>query len=90
MSKTIIIIGAGLAGLSAALQAAENGCNVKLVSSLPSERAQSVMAEGGINAALNTKDENDSPEDPWRIPVFTPTTVKIPSPTESIASMILS
>ena len=44
MSKTIIIIGAGLAGLSAALQAAENGCNVKLVSSLPSERAQSVMA----------------------------------------------
>ena len=55
MSKTIIIIGAGLAGLSAALQAAENGCNVKLVSSLPSERAQSVMAEGGINAALNTK-----------------------------------
>ena len=53
MSKTIIIIGAGLAGLSAALQAAENGCNVKLVSSFPSERAQSVMAEGGINAALN-------------------------------------
>ena len=32
MSKTIIIIGAGLAGLSAALQAAENGCNVKPVS----------------------------------------------------------
>ena len=63
MSKTIIIIGAGLAGLSAVLQAAENGCNVKLVSSLPSERAQSVMAEGGINAALNTKDENDSPEE---------------------------
>ena len=63
MSKTIIIIGAGLAGLSAALQAAENGCNVKLVSSLPSERAQSVMAGGGINAALNTKDENDSPEE---------------------------
>ena len=63
MSKTIIIIGAVLAGLSAALKAAENGCNVKLVSSFPSERAQSVMAEGGINAALNTKDENDSPEE---------------------------
>lgn len=62
MRKTIIIIGAGLAGLSAALQAAEEGCKVKLISSMPSERAQSVMAEGGINAALNTKDEADSPE----------------------------
>ena len=66
MSKTIIIIGAGLAGLSAALQAAENGCNVKLVSSLPSERAQSVMAEGGINAALNTKDETTVPKNIYR------------------------
>lgn len=40
----------------------ENGWTVKLVSSLASERAQSVMAEGGINAALNTKGEEDSPE----------------------------
>ena len=47
MSKTIIIIGAGLAGLSAALQAAENGCNVKLVSSFPSVRAGTVCYGGG-------------------------------------------
>lgn len=46
MSKTIIIIGAGLAGLSAALKAAENGCNVKLVSS-PSVRAGTVCYGGG-------------------------------------------
>lgn len=62
MRKTVIIVGAGLAGLSAAWQAAESGCEVKLISSAPSERAQSVMAEGGINAALNTKGEDDSPE----------------------------
>lgn len=53
----MIIVGAGLAGLSAALQAVKEGCSVKLISSLPSERAQSVMAEGGINAALNTKEK---------------------------------
>lgn len=66
MSKSIVIIGAGIAGLSAALQAAQSGCHVTLVSSLPSERAQSVMAEGGINAALNTKGEDDSPEQHYR------------------------
>ena len=58
----IIIIGAGLAGLSAAITLAKEGIGSVLVSSHPSERAQSVMAEGGINAALNTKGEGDSPE----------------------------
>ena len=51
MKHTLVIVGAGLAGLSAALTAVKNGWTVKLVSSLASERAQSVMAEGGINAA---------------------------------------
>lgn len=60
MRKNIVIIGAGIAGLSAALQAANKDCDIKLISSMPSERAQSVMAEGGINAALNTKGEDDS------------------------------
>ena len=63
MKKNMIIVGAGLAGLSAALQAVKEGCSVKLISSLPSERAQSVMAEGGINAALNTKGEDDSTQE---------------------------
>lgn len=49
-------------GASAALQTSENGNKVVLVSAYPSERAQSVMAAGGINAALNTKGEDDSPE----------------------------
>ena len=55
--KRILIIGAGLAGLAAALETAQNGGEAVLVSTQPSERAQSNMAEGGINAALNTKGE---------------------------------
>ena len=59
----INIIGAGLAGLSAAITAAESGRKCRLISVLPSERAQSVMAEGGINAALDTMGENDTPQE---------------------------
>ena len=64
--RKIVIIGAGAAGLSAALQAVSEGGEVVLVSSQPSERAQSVMAEGGINAAMDTKNENDSPEEHYK------------------------
>ena len=59
--ERIKIIGAGLAGLSAAVRLAEMGIHSTLISIQPSERAQSVMAEGGINAALNTMGEDDSP-----------------------------
>ncbi len=55
----INIIGAGLAGLSAAMTLAEKGMNCRLISAQPSERAQSVLAEGGINAALDTMGEGD-------------------------------
>ncbi|HJJ54767.1 MAG TPA: FAD-binding protein, partial [Methanocorpusculum sp.] len=57
----IIIIGDGIAGLSAAITAAVNGAEVFIYSHSMSAHSQSVMAEGGINAALNTKGENDSP-----------------------------
>ncbi len=60
--KVINIIGAGLAGLSAALTLAEKGIHSRLISVLPSERAQSVLAEGGINAALDTMGEDDTRE----------------------------
>ena len=49
MDRQIIVIGAGAAGLSAALTLAEKGIKVLLVSEMPPERAQSVMAEGGMN-----------------------------------------
>ncbi len=55
-----IIVGAGLSGLSAAIRFGEKGIKCNLISTQASERAQSVLAEGGINAALNTMGENDS------------------------------
>lgn len=58
--RSFIIIGAGLAGLSAAAELAAAGDSCLLVSAQPSERAQSVLAEGGINASLDTMGEGDS------------------------------
>lgn len=56
----VLIIGSGISGLAAAIAAADMGDDVVLVSPYPSERAQSVMAAGGINAAINTAGEDDS------------------------------
>jgi succinate dehydrogenase / fumarate reductase flavoprotein subunit len=58
----ITIVGGGLAGLMAAIKAAEAGADVKLFSSVPCKRSHSVCAQGGINAAVNTKGEGDSPD----------------------------
>ena len=60
--EKINIIGAGLAGLSAAVTLAKGGRHCRLISLQPSERAQSVLAEGGINAALDVMGEGDKPE----------------------------
>ena len=54
--KRVLIIGSGLSGLSCALTLAEKGIYSTLVSPYPSERAQSVMAAGGINAAIGADD----------------------------------
>lgn len=55
----ISIVGAGLGGLSCAIHLAKKGIKSNLISIEESYRAQSVMAEGGINGALNTMNEND-------------------------------
>lgn len=62
MSKgRIVIVGGGLAGLMAAIKIAEKGTMVDLFSVVPVKRSHSVCAQGGINGAVNTKGENDSP-----------------------------
>lgn len=55
----IAIVGAGIAGLTAAIKAADIGAHVKLISPDYSERSQSVMAMGGINAALKGNDSTE-------------------------------
>ncbi|WP_138754806.1 succinate dehydrogenase flavoprotein subunit [Paenibacillus sinopodophylli] len=57
----VIIIGGGLAGLMATIKAAEAGVHVDLFSIVPVKRSHSVCAQGGINGAVNTKGEGDSP-----------------------------
>lgn len=59
--QTILVVGGGLAGLMAAVRAAEEGFRVDLLSLQPVRRSHSVCAQGGINAAVNTKGEGDSP-----------------------------
>jgi len=53
--KKVCIVGSGIAGLSCAIECAERGMEVILVSPFPSERAQSVLAAGGINAVLSSE-----------------------------------
>ena len=60
-NRKVAIVGGGLAGLMAAIKAAEAGVQVDLFSIVPVKRSHSVCAQGGINGAVNTKGEGDSP-----------------------------
>ena len=57
----IAVVGGGLAGLAATMKIAEAGHAVDLLSVVPVKRSHSVCAQGGINGAVNTKGEGDSP-----------------------------
>ncbi len=59
-SPRIIVVGGGLAGLSAVIKIAEAGGTVDLFSIVPVKRSHSVCAQGGINAAKNLKGEGDT------------------------------
>jgi succinate dehydrogenase / fumarate reductase flavoprotein subunit len=57
----VVVIGGGLAGMRAAVEAAEGGADVAIVSKMHPVRSHSGAAQGGINAALGNREE-DSPE----------------------------
>lgn len=59
--REVVVIGGGLAGLSTTMRLAEQGIKVILICLTRVKRSHSVCAQGGINAALNLKNEGDSP-----------------------------
>src|SRR5215211_5486744 len=59
----VLVIGAGGAGLRAAIEAANAGVSVGLICKLLLGKAHTVMAEGGMAAAMAHNDDRDS----WRV-----------------------
>src|ERR1700685_1462921 len=59
----VVIIGAGGAGLRAAVEASAAGARVAVITKTLLGKAHTVMAEGGIAAALSNVDERDN----WRV-----------------------
>src|SRR6187401_1202441 len=59
----VLVVGAGGAGLRAAIEASAGGASVGLVCKSLLGKAHTVMAEGGIAAALANVDERDS----WKV-----------------------
>jgi succinate dehydrogenase / fumarate reductase flavoprotein subunit len=60
MSTSVLVVGTGAAGLRAGIELAERGVQVICVGKRRRDDAHTVLASGGINAALGTMDPNDS------------------------------
>ena len=59
----VVIVGAGGAGLRAAIEAANSGVSVGLICKSLLGKAHTVMAEGGMAAAMGNVD----PRDNWKV-----------------------
>lgn len=62
-SHDVLVIGSGGAGLRAAIEAAATGVSVAMISRSLLGKAHTVMAEGGVAAALANVDDRDS----WKV-----------------------
>jgi len=62
MKYDILVIGSGITGMMAAIEAKELGSNVALITKKTPIANNSFMAKGGINAALNNMNDGDSIE----------------------------
>lgn len=59
----VLVVGAGGAGLRAAIEASASGVKVGVVSKSLLGKAHTVMAEGGVAAAMGNVDDRDN----WRV-----------------------
>jgi len=59
----VLVVGAGGAGIRAAVECAQNGLNTGMISKSLLGKAHTVMAEGGVAAALGNVDSRDN----WKI-----------------------
>jgi succinate dehydrogenase / fumarate reductase flavoprotein subunit len=55
----VLVVGAGCAGMRAAIEAFDTGADVAMISKIHPTRSHSGAAEGGINAALGNASEDD-------------------------------
>ena len=99
----VVVVGAGLAGMRAAIEAFDVGADIAVVSKLHPVRSHSGAAEGGINAALGNAGE-DNPEihafdtvkgsdylgDQDAIEVFTREAVRRPLPARELGLRLLA
>ena len=58
LEHDVLVVGAGLAGMRAALAAHQSGANVAIISKVHPVRSHSNAAQGGINAALTDRGDN--------------------------------
>lgn len=66
----VLVVGGGLTGLRAAMQADDAGLDVVIISKVNPLRSHSVAAQGGMNASLgNVKGEDDA-EDSWEMHAY--------------------
>src|SRR5919106_1439944 len=63
LEHDVLVIGAGGAGLRAAIEAASAGVRVGVICKSLLGKAHTVMAEGGVAASLANVDDRDS----WRV-----------------------
>src|SRR5450432_338695 len=63
LESDVLVVGAGGAGLRAAIEASSSGAKTGVVTKSLLGKAHTVMAEGGMAAAMGNVDERDS----WRV-----------------------